>query len=106
MPGGGRQDVGGRVHGAYSDSDAEHARLQLGDVALERGLGEKLGDIRVGETDDGIHAQLDIGPVLLEAILVAFETTTQTSAGAESRLGRRCRVPGGPVRRSAPRRTG
>ena len=30
-------------------------------------LGERLGDIRVEERDDGIYAQMDIGPVLLEA---------------------------------------
>ncbi|MBK7082267.1 MAG: recombinase family protein [Betaproteobacteria bacterium] len=31
-------------------------------------LGERLGDIRVEERDDGIYAQMDIGPVLLEAV--------------------------------------
>jgi site-specific DNA recombinase len=31
-------------------------------------LSERLGDIRVEETDDGIYAQIDIGPVLLEAV--------------------------------------
>ena len=30
-------------------------------------LAERLGDIRVEERDDGIYAQMDIGPVLLEA---------------------------------------
>lgn len=30
-------------------------------------LADKLGDIVVEEKDDGVYAQMDIGPVLLEA---------------------------------------
>ena len=37
------------------------------DVA-RRILADKLGEIRVEERDDGVYAQMDIGPVLLEAV--------------------------------------
>ena len=40
-----------------------------GDVEVARGiLAKRLGEIRVEERDDGIYAQMDIGPVLLEAV--------------------------------------
>lgn len=39
------------------------------DVEVARGiLAGRLGEIRVEEKDDGIYAQMDIGPVLLEAV--------------------------------------
>ena len=39
------------------------------DVDLARRiLADKLGEIRVEERDDGVYAQMDIGPVLLEAV--------------------------------------
>jgi hypothetical protein len=31
-------------------------------------LADKLGEIRADERDDGVYAQMDIGPVLLEAV--------------------------------------
>jgi len=55
----------------------EHLRRPVGRVRLEAlaadipvardVLAKKLGDIVVEERDDGVYAQIDIGPVLLQA---------------------------------------
>ncbi len=45
---------------------AESELAALG--AARKILAERLGDICVEEKDDGIYAQMDIGPVLLEAV--------------------------------------
>jgi len=47
---------------------AELQRALSADVSVARDvLSKKLGDIVVEERDDGIYAQMDIGPVLLRA---------------------------------------
>lgn len=63
---------------ATADADRVGARIRRVALNLEsalasdvdtarRILADKLGDIKVEERDDGVYAQMDIGPVLLEA---------------------------------------
>jgi hypothetical protein len=53
------------------------------DVSVARDvLSKKLGDVVVEESDDGVYAQMDIGPVLLRA---AGAVVSKTGCGARKR---------------------
>ena len=57
------------------------------DVTVARDvLSKKLEDIIVEERDDGVHAQMDIGPVLLTA---AGANVSKTGCGVDSGAGLR-----------------